>query len=210
MRFRIFKKQYYMPTITNIHDQLYEYYSWSELQELSLTLAEKVQASGKRYDRLIAIAKGGLAFARSTLDYLDIPDVSTIKIEFYTNIGETNKAPVVSQDIPIAIFDENILLFDDIVDKGDTLLLAKQYVEAKEAASVETAVLIQKPWTKVQSDFYAKESSAWVIFPNEVRETVGLLQKNWARLGDSLELIQAQLLQIGFSERELALLHLEK
>jgi uncharacterized protein len=188
-----------------IHGQAYEYYSWEKLGEDVFTLAKQVIASGEHFDRLVALAKGGLTFSRSMVDYLAIPELSTIQIEFYTGIGTTAATPVITQSLPVSIKDQRVLVFDDIIDKGETMKLAKQYLQYHGAKEVKTAALIQKPWTTVKADFFARPSEAWVIFPNEARETIKTLEEKWQAEGDSPSQIRQQLLQIGFSQDEVAL-----
>lgn len=194
-------------TTTTFHDQTYEYYPWSQLGEDIFKLAQDVSKSGKKFDRLVALAKGGLTFSRSLVDYLNIPDVSSLQIEFYTGIGETAKTPVITQSLPVTVRNEHILLFDDIVDTGETLKLAVQYLKYHGAASITTATLVTKPWTTFEAQFAARSTKAWIIFPNETRETIEVLTKMWAKKGDSPEKIQKQLLEIGFSKPEVALFH---
>jgi hypothetical protein len=188
-----------------IHDQSYEYYGWDRLGEDVFTLAKKIIASGEQFDRLVALAKGGLTFSRSLVDYLAIPELSSIQIEFYTGIGTTAATPVITQSLPVSIKDQRVLIFDDIVDKGETIKLAKQYLQYHGAKVVKTATLIEKPWTTVRADFAARPSEAWVIFPNEARETIKTLEEKWQAGGDSPSQIRQQLLQIGFSQDEVAL-----
>lgn len=190
---------------SKFHDQAYEYCSWSTLGEDIFTLAQKILASGQEYDRIVALAKGGLTFSRSLVDYLNIPNVSSFQIEFYTGIGETAKTPVITQSLPVTVRNERILIFDDIVDTGESLQLATQYMKIHGAADVSTAVLVSKPWTKFKADFHVRETKAWFIFPNETRETIELLRKIWTEKGDSPDKITQQLLKIGFSKAEVAL-----
>lgn len=190
---------------TVIHDQVYEFYSWKNLGEDIFTLAKDIIESGKDFDRIVALAKGGLTFSRSLVDYLHVPKISSIQIEFYTGIGETNRLPVITQSLPVTIQNERILIFDDIVDKGDTLELAIKYLGHHGAAEITTASLFYKPWSKVKPDFISRTSEAWVIFPNEIRETIELLVNKWGQQGDSPAQISAQLLQIGFSKPEVEL-----
>lgn len=192
---------------TTIHEQAYEFYQWNELGEDILDLAAQIlKADTPKFDRVIALAKGGLTFARSMVDFLQINDVSSIKIEFYTGIGQTTNTPVITQSLPVSIKGENILIFDDIVDKGDTMRMAKDYIEYHGAKSITTAALIKKPWSSFDVDFAARSSEAWVIFPNEVRETINTLTTMWQKKGDSPDIIEDQLLKIGFSKKEVALL----
>lgn len=183
---------------TTFHDQAYEFYPWQTLGEDIFKLSQQILKSEKKFDRIIALAKGGLTFSRSLVDFLGVENISSIQIEFYTGIGKTAKTPVITQSLPVSIQNEHILIFDDIVDKGDTLDLAVQYLNYHGAKSITTATLIQKPWTKHKADFVARESSAWVIFPNEVRETIETLQDLWSEEGDDSSKIIKQLLEIGF------------
>lgn len=192
-------------TPTTIHNQTYEYYSWETLGEDIFELARDIITAGHEFDRVIALAKGGLTFSRSLVDYLQVEDISSIKIEFYTNIGVTADMPVITQSLPVSIRDERILVFDDIVDSGATLELAINYLKQHGCRSIHSATLLQKPWTKYTADFAARTSEAWVIFPNEVRETITLLRDKWLASGDSMVQIEEQLLQIGFGKAEVEL-----
>lgn len=192
--------------VTEIHDQAYEYYSWQELGIDIFDLSKAIIEDGKEYDRIIALAKGGLTFVRSMVDFLDVDNVSSIQVEFYSGIAETNATPVITQSLPVNIKDEKILIFDDIADSGETLQTAIPYVQFHGAKSIETAVLLQKPWSSFKCDYVARESEAWVIFPNEARETITTLRNKWRGLGDDEETIRRQLLEIGFPEPEVAFL----
>lgn len=190
---------------TSFHNQSYEFYRWQELGDDIFTVAQQILKTDQKFDRIIALAKGGLTFARSLVDYLQVDDISSIKIEFYTGIGTTAKTPVITQSLPVSIKGEKILLFDDIVDKGETMQLATDYIRYHGATSITTAALIKKPWSTFDVDFAARSSEAWVIFPNEVRETIKTLTQLWGEKGDSPQVIRQQLLEIGFSEPEVAL-----
>lgn len=192
-------------TTTQFHGQTYEYYPWAQLGEDIFSMAQEILKSGKKFDRLVALAKGGLTFSRSLVDYLAIPEVSSLQIEFYTGVGETAKTPVITQSLPVTVRNEHILLFDDIVDSGETLKLAVQYLGYHGAASITTSALVSKPWTKYPANFSARSTKAWIVFPNETRETIQILVKMWQEKGDSPEVIEKQLLEIGFSQAEVAL-----
>lgn len=192
-------------TLSTIHEQAYEFYPWEQLGEDVFALAQQILKKGKKYDRVIALAKGGTTFSRSLIDYLQIEHYSSIQIEFYTGIGETGRTPVITQSLPTSIRNEHVLVFDDIADTGETLKLATQYFKYHGAASVTTAVLVTKPWSTFQPDFHARSSEAWIIFPNETRETIALLEKKWQKAGDTVAKIRAQLLKIGFSKPEVDL-----
>jgi len=190
-----------MNSIT-IHKQQYEYHSWEMLGAEMFSLAKKILEDGRKFDRIIALAKGGLTFSRSLVDYLDVKGLSSIQIEFYTGINTTAKTPVVTQSLPTSIQDERVLIFDDIVDKGETMQFAVEYVKYYGVKEITTAALVSKPWSKFKVDYSARSSEAWVIFPHEVRETIHLLRETWSARGDQPDMIRAQLLDIGFPEAE--------
>lgn len=188
-----------------IHDQEYEFYSWENLGQDVFDLAKQLIEADKEFDRIVALAKGGLTFARSLVDFLQLKAISSIQIEFYSNINQTHPTPVITQSLPVSVRDERILIFDDIVDSGETMKLATEYLQHHGTRSITTAALLKKPWTEFPVEFTARSSQAWVIFPNEVRETIESLVKKWQKAGDSPEVIKKQLLKIGFSEPEVAL-----
>jgi hypoxanthine phosphoribosyltransferase len=188
-----------------IHDQAYEYYTWEELGRCIFEVAKKIIESGEQFDRVVALAKGGLTFSRSLVDYLDINDVSSMQISFYNSVYETNKTPVITQSLPVSVKGERILLFDDLVDKGETMKIATEYLKMHGVTEIKTATLLHKPWSTFKVDYSARETQAWIIFPNEAREHIQLFQDIWGKMGDSPEQIHQQLLKIGFSEEEVAL-----
>lgn len=200
---------------TTIHDQAYHYFSWQELGEQVFSLAQQVlthplaspsaTTPASHFDRIVALAKGGLTFARSLSDYLAIKDLSSIQIEFYTGIASTTRTPVITQSLPVTIKDQYILLFDDVIDTGETMALATQYLQYHGARQIVTAALIKKTWTKQPIDYFAQTSDAWVIFPNETRETMSTLIGLWRKKGDSPDTIRHQLLKIGFTQAEVDL-----
>jgi hypothetical protein len=187
------------------HDQAYEFYSWESLGQDIFELSKQIINSGEKFDRIIALAKGGLTFSRSLVDYLDVQDVSSIQIQFYTGIGTTNRTPVITQSLPVSIKDEKILIFDDIVDKGETMKLAVEYLQYHGAKSIKTSTLIEKPWSTFKSDFVARSSEAWVIYPNEIRETISILRELWEEKGDSPDIIRKNLVELGFGKDEVEL-----
>lgn len=184
----------------SFHSISYEYYPWSQLGDDIFALSKQIIESGQEFDRIIALAKGGLAFSRSLVDYLNVPEVSSIQIEFYSGINEASSAPVILQSLPISIKNERVLVFDDLADSGDSLKTAVNYLQHHGPQSIHTATLFVKPHSKFKPDFSVKETSAWVIFPNEVRETIAELSKMWQEKGDNHDTIKQQLIEIGFPE----------
>ncbi len=58
--------------------------SWEEMGALCFNLAKQILDRGKKYDRVVALAKGGWTWARTLVDYLQIEDIASMQIKFYT------------------------------------------------------------------------------------------------------------------------------
>lgn len=160
--------------------------SWDDLDQISVELAGKIHKSGKRFDRIIALAKGGWPFAKAMVDLLAVPEVASIGIRFYSGINERLDEPLIYQDLPIAVKGEHVLLFDDVADTGESLLFTKQHLLERGVASVTTATLYYKPQSKIVPDYYGEETTAWIVYPFDKREGMGLLQEKWQ--GESLSM----------------------
>jgi hypoxanthine phosphoribosyltransferase len=186
----------------SIDSQLYEVYSAEEINAHLFDLAKKIIASKMTYDRVVALARGGVSIAQSLSDLIGVKRISVIQSEMYSGVYET-KSPIIVQPLAANIKGEQILLIDDLADSGETLLFAKQYLAAHGPASVQTATLASKPWTKITPDFYELKSEAWIIFPWEVRETIQTVSKIWAGKGLSETKIRENLVSLGYSKDQI-------
>lgn len=157
--------------------------SWEQMGEFCFALAQKILASGKKYDRVVALAKGGWTWARALVDYLGIDQVASVQIKFYSDVYKTHREPVIIQSLAVSIENEDILVFDDVADSGGTFAVAKEYLRKCGAKSVDTATLFYKPHSHFKPDFYVYETKAWVIFPHEIREIVVQAGKKWLESG---------------------------
>lgn len=162
-----------------IDDQAYIAPNWQEMGQLTVRLAEKIAASNGEFDRLIALAKGGLSWSRQLQDLLQIEDYSSIQVTMYEGVYQTKKSPIVIQSLPISIKGESVLVFDDVADSGETLALAKEYFGLHGATNVKTATHFTKPWTKLTPDFTVENTDSWIIFPHDTIEMIHLLKDKW-------------------------------
>jgi len=170
--------------------------SWSDMGEMAVALAKKLKNKKLKFDRIIALAKGGLPWARQLQDLLDIPKLSSVEIRSYTGIGKASQKPVVTQKLPVAIKGEHILIYDDVVDTGETVACAKKYLLGeKKASSVVVASHFFKKHSKIKVDIFAKQTDAWIIFPHDSGEMIRLLKKEWKHM-DSKQM-KSNLLRIG-------------
>lgn len=187
-----------------IDKQLYLTPSWEDMGNLCFALAQKILEKNYKFDRLVALVKGGLTWSRTLLDYLNIKNLSAFQIEFYNNITKTNSRPIIIQSLPAVIEGETILLFDDVVDSGETIRVAKEYLYMCGAKKVVSCSLYIKDWAKIKPDFYSANTSAWIIFPHEVYETIILLYKKWRKNGLNTSEIKKRLSILGLPKNQVS------
>lgn len=151
--------------------------SWDEIEKMCEKLKEKISNSNFNIDVIVGISRGGLVPARILADLFDIKDLGTMKIESYTGIG-TKKEPKITQDLLIDIKSKNVLLVDDVVDSGESLILAKEHLLKKSPKNLKIATLHYKKTSKIIPDFYIEETDKWIIYPWERNETMKEIEKN--------------------------------
>ena len=152
----------------------FQYLSWPEYGNLAEALAEKVRSSGKQFDLVIGIARGGMPVAMVVSDHLGVR-VDFINVKSYDGVTKVS-APRILSTLTEAVEGKNILLVDDLVDQGDTLEAMKEYLRKQKPRVLETAVLFKKPWSKAEPDYYLEVVDKWVVFPFELSEINRLIQ----------------------------------
>ncbi|NTU47075.1 hypothetical protein HGA88_05605 [Candidatus Roizmanbacteria bacterium] len=172
--------------------------SWKELNDLALSLAERIEASGKSYDLIVAAARGGLTLSHILSDTLSLP-ITTCTIKSYTTVG-VHTLPVVTYPVSETIQGKHVLFVDDLSDSGNTFLKGIEHLFSKKPASIGTAALFKKPWASFTPDFYIDTTEAWVIFPYDIRETIEALIKKLTAEGRTFEEIHSLLHSLGMEE----------
>lgn len=150
----------------------YEVPTWNQIYDMLLSQAQKILTQNYKPDIIIAVARGGLIPARILTDLLETPELTTIQIEFYTDINQTRQEPTLKQTLTTTIKGKKTLLVDDIADTGKSLKLAKTHLQQQGANEIKTATLYQKPQSITTPDFYEKQTTSWVVFPWDTKETL--------------------------------------
>ena len=151
-------------------DMEYVPFSWEDAEKSIGSLARKISESGFTPDTLVAISRGGLVPARLLSDVLDIPNLYTIRISFYSSVGVKKEKPEVTQPLSADLSGKNVLLVDDISDSGKSLSLALEYLKPLNPARVKTATIHFKPDSLLKPDFFHSTTESWIIYPWERNE----------------------------------------
>jgi len=154
--------------------------SWEEIVEWSRGLAERIEGSGWRPDVVVAVARGGFVPARLICDFLDVTDLLSVQSQHWVEAARAAQKAILKYPYRVDMEGKRLLIVDDIVDTGDTLLLAREFIEREwRPAEVRTAAM---QWissvAKFKPDYYYLEVREWVWF-----------QYPWTRLEDTMQFI---------------------
>ncbi len=152
-----------------------EVITWSRFHALACTLARRIRASGFEPDIIVAIGRGGWMPGRILSDLLDLPDLTSFKIEHYRS---TQKHAVARVRYPLTadLAGRRVLLVDDVTDSGDTFIVAVEHLRSRgEPADIRTAVLHHKVACPYVPDYFAHRVVRWrwVVYPWAIGEDVG-------------------------------------
>ncbi len=180
-----------------MHTTQYEVVTWNTIYNILLALTRIIKRNQVTLDIIVGVSRGGLLPARIISDLLDIPQLTSIRIEFYAEINQPSQKPVITQPVPLSLHGKHVLVVDDITDSGKSLQLAKIEFE-KTAIKTYTLSLYHKPWSCLTPDFYFKETTRWIIFPWEYYESVKTLSTRMLKEKRSFTAIEQELIKIGF------------
>ena len=136
------------------------YYPYQEFREDLKTLIQKIDQD---FDVILPIARGGLSIGQMLGEYYDIREVYAINTIGYDDTEKLNEVTVFN--IPNLQMTKRVLIVDDIVDSGDTLIAVLKVLEAK-YPTIEffTASIFYKPTASIEPTWWVKEAKVWIEF----------------------------------------------
>lgn len=171
--------------------------TWDKIYEFLLSLAEKIRDGGFKPDVIVGVSRGGWPPARVMSDLLENPEIVNVKAEFYLGVAETKGEPVITQPVSVSVRDKKVLVMDDVADTGKSLRLVKSHLKEKGATEVKIATIYYKPWSVVVPDYYEKETSSWIIFPWERKETIRNVIERYKSEGKTVKEARDKLVSSG-------------
>lgn len=121
---------------------------WNVFVKELRALAKKIDF---RPDAIVGIARGGLVPARLLSEFLNVKEMYCLTVK---KSGSERK---VVTEILDDLSGKNILLVEDLLESGRSLIAAKKYLEAK-GALVKTACLYALPESEIKPDFFLKRA----------------------------------------------------
>lgn len=155
--------------------------SWEEIVEWSRGLAGIIKRSGWRPDVIIAIARGGYVPARLLCDFLGIENLLSIQSQHWTEAAKAEERAILRFPYRVDLGGMRALLVDDIVDTGETMIVAEKHIRDNWSPSDLRTAALQwiSPIAKMRPDYYYIEVKEWVWF-----------QYPWTRLEDVTSFIK--------------------
>ena len=173
--------------------------------DLAVSINQKIsEGKIKKPEIIIGIARGALAWIKTLSDWLNIGEIATIQLVHYAGIGKRLAQPTILHSCLPRVDKKRVLLFDNVVETGETMEMATEYLSMCGAEEIITASLYYKETSKIIPSLYSSTINAhtWIFFYFDMVESIKLLGSRWLTQGLSLEQIHRQFLEIGLPERE--------
>jgi hypoxanthine phosphoribosyltransferase len=151
-----------------------ELISWNGMYQLARRLALNIKKVRFKPDIVVAIARGGFVPARILCDFLDIGNLTSLRVVHYTGGAYRQKRARLTESLGVDVRGMKVLVVDDVSDTGDTLKITRLHLDSFAPAQVRFAVLHHKMVSSVEPDYYAKKvvKWRWIIYPWAVYEDV--------------------------------------
>jgi hypoxanthine phosphoribosyltransferase len=171
--------------------------TWNQIYDMLLDLAERIRKDSFKPDIIVGISRGGWPPARVLSDLLSNPNLANVRAEFYLGFAETKDEPSLTQPLSMDVFDKRILIVDEVADTGKSLQLVRKHIAEQGAKELKILTVYYKPWSTVKPDYYSKETSDWVVFPWEIKETVCKILRRSHERGQQVEIEAGKLVEAG-------------
>ena len=139
-----------------------QYYSYEEFKLDVNLLAKEVKASFAP-DAIVAIARGGMTLGHFLAEALEMRDLYAINSIHYE---ETRKLDTIDVfNIPDLSQAMQVLVVDDIIDSGETMIEIKRVLQEKYPhITMKVAAVFYKEKALLRPDFAAREATQWIEF----------------------------------------------
>ncbi len=141
-------------------------YSADSIAERMEELAGEISERKLERPLIVAILKGSFVFAADLIRALHRsglePEVDFLTLSSYRKSRTSSGKVEILRDLDLSVDGRNVLLVDDVLDSGRTLVFAKDLISARGATEILTCVLINKKVPRavdVAADFSAFECS---------------------------------------------------
>lgn len=140
-------------------------YSAESIAERLEVLAAEISALKLERPMVVAVLKGSFVFAADLIRALHRaglePEVDFLTLSSYRKSRTSSGKVEILRDLDLGVEGRNVILVDDVLDSGRTLVFAKDLIAARGAGQILTCVLINKKVSRavdVDADYSAFDS----------------------------------------------------
>jgi hypothetical protein len=150
--------------------------SWEDIERWAREGAFKILEEKWKPDVVVGLARGGWIPARLYCDFLGVKDLLSLKVEHWGITATPDGKARIKYGFDYDLDGKKVLIVDDIADTGESLTLAKNYIESKNPKEVKTATLLTIKTSKFRPDYFGEEIDwAWIVFPwNFIEDMINL------------------------------------
>jgi hypoxanthine phosphoribosyltransferase len=123
-------------------------------QEIAAKVAELGAAISRDYAGgqlvVIGVLKGAFVFTADLVRVIELPlEIDFIRVASYGNQACSSGALTLTKDVELPLAGKDLLLVEDIVDSGRTMVCLKELFQRHQPRSVRTCALIDKKERRV-------------------------------------------------------------
>ena len=142
-----------------------QFVDFYEIYDMSKQLAFKVTESGYEPDLLLAIARSGFVPGRLMSDFMGNSNLYALKVEHWLDTtAEHQEDATIPVRSPLPVKGKRVLIVDDIVDTGRSVIQTLKYVHELGAKEAKTAVMLYLTVSEYEPDYYSVKESEWIWF----------------------------------------------
>ena len=139
------------------------YISWDEFHQDVKNLCQKIKQTNIKYDKIVAISRGGFIPAGIIAYELDIRNSAVVNISTYIDDKQTTLEKI-NDTTSVGVVNENTLIIDDLSDSGQTIKIMRQTFPKGTYVTVYA-----KEKGKSYPDIYEKDMpNNWLVFPWDI------------------------------------------
>lgn len=138
------------------------YYSYEEFQKEIIPFTRKIKEEFNP-DVLLAIARGGMTLGHFLAEGLGNRNLFSLNSIHYEDTQKLDTIKIFN--IPDLSSYKKVLLVDDIIDSGETMIEIKRVsMEKYPHLELRVASVFYKPSALLIPEFYIKEAKEWIDF----------------------------------------------
>ncbi len=117
-------------------------------------IAARVEELGKRITEdyqgeelmVVAVLRGSILFVADLVRHIDLPVIlDTMAVSSYYNGTDSTGKVKINKDLESSITGKNVLIVEDIADRGVTLNFLVEMLQVRKAKSIRICTLLDKP-----------------------------------------------------------------